>query len=190
MEKYRYMKDKENDEYFTFRGRWFDYIYGKDKIEYALRIGETIDYFYFTITALYSDLSENFTVDITPSNAMYNAFNMLMEDFCILDVMEEGTPEKKSLEFKKSKDNIKLTFKNMPSAPKSFCTVEFANIRRWGDTRFANIVSTKEKDFAENPIKVGDFRYEFKGRLHYMFDELEDSFEKEYNINTNQSNIK
>ena len=103
MEKYRYKIDKESEEYFTFRGRWFDYIYGENSPEYALRLGETTDYFYFTITALHNELGENFDIDITKENIMYDAFNNLMKEFYLIDVKEEGTAERKTLEFKKCK---------------------------------------------------------------------------------------
>ena len=183
MEKYRYKIDKRDEEYFTFSGRWFDYIYGENKPEYALRIGETADYFYFTITALYDELGDEFDVNIGKDNIMYNEFNKLLKGFYLLDVCEEGTPERKSLEFKKQKDNIQIKFKNIPEHRTSFCTIEFANVRRWGDTRFVDVKSISDANFYGNLQKMGKFRYEFKERLHNMFNVLEELFDNQNIIN-------
>lgn len=178
MEKFRYSVDRTSEEYFTFRGRWADYIWGESGPEYALRMGETTDYFYFTITSLYKDLGENFEIDITKDCIIFDILNRFIEGFELLDVKEEGTPERKTLEFKRHNQGIKITFKNMINKG-CFCTIEFANARRFGDTRFANIISIDDKSFFQNPIKVGDFRYEFKQRVHYMFDDLEKLYENQ-----------
>lgn len=176
MEKFRYRVDRSNEEYFTFKGRWADYIWGKDKPEYALRMGETTDYFYFTIISLNKDLDKQFKIDIVKDCIIYEPISKLIEGFKLIDVNEEGTPERKTLQFQTNNDGIQLTFKNMVNKG-CFCTIEFANARRFGDTRFCNIVAIDDNNFFNNPIKVGDFRYEFKKRLHYMFDEFERLYE-------------
>ena len=93
-----------------------------------------------------------------------------MKGFKLIDVFEEGTPERKSLCFEQLDDSIHIVF-NLTNEERVFYTIEFANLRRLGDTRFKNIVTENTDKFDIEDDR--EFRYKFKVRLHHMLDELE-----------------
>ena len=177
MERYKFFKDDEG--YSTSRGRWCKYFFNQNNEDGLLIIGETDDYFYFTISLKEGLIKDRFTINIDEASLMYNPLNQLLSGFKIIDVFEEGTPERKSLSFEKADMGIKVIF-NLTNEEKVFYTIEFANLRRLGDTRFKNLVNDNEKLAGYEDEK--DFRYKFKVRLHHLLDELE-------KLNENQQNI-
>lgn len=167
MEKYEFFKDEGN--YSTSRGRWCKCFFNQNN-EYGLMIiGETDDYFYFTISLKDGVLKDKYSIVINENDSIYNLLNQLLKGFRLIDVLEEGTPEKKSLCFEREGDDIKITF-NLTNEEKVFYTIEFANLRRLGDTRFKDLVMDKRQFNIEDER---DFRYKFKVRLHYLLDGLE-----------------
>lgn len=167
MEKLRLYKDDET--YSTSRGRWCKYFFNQANQDGMLMIGETDDYFYFTIALKEGVLRDKYSININNCSVLYQALSQVLDGFKIVDVFEEGTPERKSLRFEKQKDNIKIIF-NLTDEERVFYTIEFANLRRLGDTRFKNII----KDNGLLDIEdEREFRYKFKVRLHYLLDDLE-----------------
>ena len=175
MERCKFFKDDEN--YSSSRGRWCKYFFNYNDQDALIIVGETDDYFYFTISLREGLLKDKYSINIDEKSIIYSALNNLLKGFKLIDVFEEGTPEKKSLCFEKEGKDIKLTF-NLTSEENVFCTIEFANLRRLGDTRFRNLQTYNNK-----PLNVDaerDFRYNFKVRLHHLMDELEIVCQNQY----------
>ena len=169
MEKFKFCKDDEN--YSSSKGRWAKYFFNQGKDEGLIIIGETDDYFYFTLSLKDGILKNKYSISISQDSILYYPLNNLLNGFKLIDVFEEGTSEKKSLSFEKLNDEIYIVF-NLTNEERVFCTIEFANLRRLGDTRFKNIIV----DNVKNKFDIEDnreFRYKFKVRLHYLLDELE-----------------
>ena len=135
--------------------------------------GETDDYFYFTLSLKEGFLKDRFEITLNNESVMYQHFNKLLQGFKLIDVYEEGSPERKTLAFEKVDETIKIIF-NLTPEQKVFYTIEFANLRRLGDTRFKNLIM--ENDDEANIEVERDFRYKFKVRLHNMMNDLEDIY--------------
>ena len=168
MEKIRFYKDGDS-EYFTSRGRWCKYFFDHNETLGLIIIGETDDYFYFTLSLREGVLKDKLSITIDDKSLMYEHFDKLISGFKLIDVFEEGTPEQKSLCLQKLDHNIQIDF-NLTSDEKVFCTIEFANLRRLGDTRFKNIIKQNGVFGVEDER---EFRYKFKVRLHNMMDDLQ-----------------
>ena len=140
-------------------------------------IGETDDYFYFTIALKEGCLKNKYSVTINEESAIFEYLKKLMKGFKLIDVFEEGSPERKSLEFEKRKGAIEIAF-NLTDEERVFYTIEFANLRRLGDTRFKNIVKDKGAFDVEDER---EFRYKFKVRLHNLLDDLERQYANQQN---------
>lgn len=176
-----FAQDSEN--YSTSRGRWAKYFFNQSQDEGLIIIGETDDYFYFTLSLKDGMLKDKYSIKISNDSVMYQPLNKVLKGFKLIDVFEEGTPEKKSLTFEKLDNEILIMF-NLTNEERVFYTIEFANLRRLGDTRFKNIIVDNDK----NKFDVEDdrdFRYKFKVRLHYLLDDLEQVCQT-----VNQQNIK
>ena len=171
MEKLKFYKD--NETYSTSRGRWCKYFFNQSNQYGMLMMGETDDYFYFTISLKEGVLSDKYSINITNRSALYKALSQVVQGFKIIDVLEEGTPERKSLRFEKQKDDIKIIF-NLTDEERVFYTIEFANLRRLGDTRFKDLVFEDGRNFDVEDER--DFRYKFKVRLHNMLNDLEQQY--------------
>lgn len=169
MEKIKFHKD-DSGEYSTSRGRWCKYFFNQDNQDALIIFGETDDYFYFTLALKDGLLKDKFDITINDGSVMYQHFSKLVAGFKLIDVLEEGSPERKSLAFEKMDNAIKVTF-NLTSEQKVFYTIEFANLRRLGDTRFKNLII--DNDDTANIEQERDFRYKFKVRLHNMMNDLE-----------------
>ncbi len=168
MERLKFSKD--NEQYSTSRGRWAKYFFNQGKDEGLIAIGETDDYFYFTLSLREGVLKDKYLVEIPTDSVMYNPLNNVLKGFKLIDVFEEGSPERKSLCFEKQKDCINIIF-NLTDEERVFYTIEFANLRRLGDTRFKNVAMDNKTEFDIEYER--EFRYKFKVRLHHMLDELE-----------------
>ena len=168
MERLKFFKENEN--YSTSRGRWCKYFFNQNNEDGLIIIGETDDYFYFTISLKEGMLQDNYIIDLDENSLLYDPLNQLLQGFKLVDVFEEGSPERKSLCFEKQDKHIRLTF-NLTPEQKVFYTIEFANLRRLGDTRFKNLV-TDNKTTVDIEVER-EFRYKFKVRLHHLLDGLE-----------------
>lgn len=178
MEKIKFSAD--GGDYSTSRGRWCKYFFNQSNQVGLMTIGETDDYFYFTLSLKEGVLKEKYSITLDKDSIMYYPLHQMLNGFSLIDVFEEGTPEKKSLCFEKNNDNIKITF-NLTAEERVFYTIEFANLRRLGDTRFKNLVSENKN---EMDIETeSDFRYKFKVRLHKLLDELEDLYKSQQTQN-------
>lgn len=176
MDRFEFKKDG-NEEYLTSRGRSLKYY--SERNNAVLLIGESDDYFYFTLMKTDENpLNEQFSLDIDKENILYKPFEIVIENFDSLEVMEEGTPEKKSLEFKKNENSIQLIF-NLTKADQLFQTIEFANLRRLGDTKFKKIEPSENNEDCHKILYLTKLRYEFKVRLHKMLDEIEKEISKQ-----------
>lgn len=171
MERLKFYKD--DDAYSTSRARWCKYFFNQSNQDGMLMIGETDDYFYFTISLKEGVLKNKYVIDINKDSKLYRSFNKVVTGFRVIDVLEEGTPEKKSLRLEKLDDMIKLTF-NLTEQERVFYTIEFANLRRLGDTRFKDLIFEDGRGFDVEDER--DFRYKFKVRLHNMFNDLEQQY--------------
>ena len=167
MERFKFVKDSED--YSTSRGRWAKYFFNQGKDECLMIVGETDDYFYFTIMLKDGVLKDKYLVNIPQDSIVYNAFKNVAKGFKLIDVFEEGSAERKSLTIQKQDNAIQIVF-NLTEQERVFYTIEFANLRRLGDTRFKNIIKDNGVFDVEDER---DFRYKFKVRLHYLLDELE-----------------
>ena len=177
MERLIFTNDLER--YSTSRGRWAKYFFNQGKDVGLITIGETDDYFYFTLSLKEGVLKDNYLVQIPSDSVMYNPLSNVLKGFKVIDVFEEGTPERKSLCFAKVDGGIKLTF-NLTQEERVFYTIEFANLRRLGDTRFKNIVP--DNQIGEFDIEDDrEFRYKFKVRLHHLLDELDRVYQDQQN---------
>ena len=173
MEKVEFYKKDEGA--LCSNARWCKYFFKNNSNYGLMMIGETDDYFYFTISLKDGMLKNNYNINISQDSIMYNTFNRLVTGFKVIDVMEEGSPEGKSLCFKNQNNSIDITF-NLIDEERVFYTIEFANLRRLGDTRFKSLITN---DDAEYDVEIErEFRYKFKVRLHQMFDELEKLYTK------------
>ncbi|MFQ6724236.1 MAG: hypothetical protein ACLRFE_02760, partial [Clostridia bacterium] len=147
------------------------YFFNQNDDNGLIIIGETDDYFYFTIALQEGTLSDKYSLTLSQDSKIYFPLSKILSGFKVIDVFEEGTPERKSLSFEKLDSDIKLTF-NLTNEPKVFYTIEFANLRRLGDARFRNLIKEgKEKLDVDTE---SDFRYKFKVRLHNLLNDLED----------------
>ena len=173
MEKIKFYKDN-GEEYSTSRGRWCKYFFNRDNKYGLIIMGETDDYFYFTICLKEDLLKDKYSLTIDNESLMYKHFDKLTKGFKLIDVFEEGSPERKSLCLEKADKDIQLTF-NLANEEKPFYTIEFANLRRLGDTKFKNLIFTNENllDDKNRYEFISDFRYRFKVRLHEMMNDLE-----------------
>ena len=180
MDKFKFEKD--NEEYSTSKGRVFKYFFNNGE-QGLLQIGETDDYFYFTIMLKEKYLKDSFTLVIEQDNLIYEVLNNFIKGFETITVKEEGSPEQKTIGFKKIKNKIEIVF-GLTEEEKVFFTIELANLRRLGDTRFAELVPTKQLNEQEFYEMEFEFRYKFKARIHRMLDELDnicENFTKEIN---------
>ncbi len=175
MEIFKFFKD--NEDYATSRGRWAKYFFNQSGDEGLIVLGETDDYFYFTLSLRQGALKDRYSINFSQDSILYKPLNNILDGFKLIDVLEEGTPERKSLCFAKGDGNIKLTF-NLTQEERVFYTIEFANLRRLGDTRFKNLVDENGKQNQDIEIER-EFRYKFKERLHNMLDELERSYNQQ-----------
>lgn len=170
----QFVNNKYTEEYSTSRGRWVKCLF--DKGDSLMIIGETDDYFYFTLMLREGYLAHEYSVEISMDDEMYNPLVKLLEGFKLIEVLEEGTPEGKSLSFEKGEDCIHIVF-HLTEEERAFYTIEFANLRRLGDTKFKNI-TFDEADLSDvcNPREefIREFRYNFKVRLHNLLNELEE----------------
>lgn len=169
MEKIKFYKDGE--EYSSSRGRWCKYFFNQNNKDGLVIIGETDDYFYFTIALRDGTLKDKYDIVIDNKSVMYEHFNKILDGFKLIDVFEEGSPERKSLCFERLNNEIKVQF-NLTNDEKVFYTIEFANLRRLGDTRFKNLIFESGSTMEDER----DFRYKFKVRLHKMLDDLENIY--------------
>lgn len=186
MEQFDFVNDK--DEYSTSRGRYFKYFFNNNGQEGLLIIGETDDYFYFTISLRKGYLKDRFNLEVRTNNLLYNKLVNLINGYESIGVYEEGTPEKKSICFQKSNGPIEIIF-NLTSEERPFYTIELANLRRLGDTRFVKLVpegECSEKEFYE---MKETFRYKFKARIHKLLDELEHELKASKDLKNAQENI-
>lgn len=161
---------KDDEQYSTSRGRWAKYFFNQGKDEGLITIGETDDYFYFTLSLKEGVLKDKYLIEIPSDSVMYNPLNNVLNGFKLIDVFEEGSPERKSLCFEKQKDDINITF-NLTEEERVFYTIEFANLRRLGDTRFRQVITQNGDIFDIEDER--ELRYGFKVRLHKLLDELE-----------------
>lgn len=168
MERFKFSKD--NEQYSTSRGRWAKYFFNKGKDEGLILIGETDDYFYFTLSLKEGMLKNHYSLDIKNDSALFNPLQKLLQGFKLIDVMEEGSTERKSLCFQQHNDSVKLIF-NLTEEERVFYTIEFANLRRLGDTRFRQVIMQNSDKFDIEDER--ELRYGFKVRLHKLLDELE-----------------
>ena len=171
MERLKFSIDDES--YSTSRGRWCKYFFNQNNKDALMIIGETDDYFYFTISVRDGMLKDKYCIKLNQGSVMYEPMSKLLSGFETIDVFEEGSPERKSLCFAKCKNGIKITF-NLTDEERVFYTIEFANLRRLGDTRFKNLVVEGDKKLDVEIER--DFRYKFKVRLHKLLDELNDMY--------------
>ena len=169
MERLKFFKD--NEDYATSRGRWAKYFFNQLGDEGLIVIGETDDYFYFTLSLRQGTLKDRYSINFSQDSILYNPLNNILDGFKLIDVLEEGTPERKSLCFAKGDGGINLTF-NLTQEERVFYTIEFANLRRLGDTRFNHLICENGKQNQDIETER-EFRYKFKVRLHNMLDELE-----------------
>lgn len=172
MEKIEFKKDEES--YSSSKGRYLKYFFEKETSG-LFQIGETDDYFYFTIMLRDGYLKNEFKLTINEQDVLYEYFSTFLKGFSYIEVMEEGTPEKKSITFIKNENNIEIIFK-LTEEEKVFYSIELANLRRLGDTRFAKLVPTKNMSEQEFYEMESTFRYKFKTRIHQMLDELENKY--------------
>ena len=179
MEKIEFKKDEET--YSSSKGRYLKYFFEKETSG-LFQIGETDDYFYFTIMLREGYLKDEFKLTINEKDELFDHFSTFLKGFSCIEVMEEGTPEKKSVAFVKNENNIEIIF-NLTEEEKVFYSIELANLRRLGDTRFAKLVPTKSMTEQEFYEMESTFRYKFKTRIHQMLDELEIKY------NTNKENL-
>ncbi len=169
MEKIVFAKDDEA--YSTSRGRWCKYFFNQNHQDGLVVIGETDDYFYFTLSLKDGVLKDEYCITISQDSAIYNPLSKVLKGFKLIDVFEEGTPERKSLKLQKHNKDIQIVF-SLTSEERVFYTIEFANLRRLGDTRFKDVVlDNKNKQFDVEAER--EFRYKFKVRLHNLLDDLE-----------------
>lgn len=175
MERIEFVNDKNKSS--ALKGRWFRYFFNKNNIERLLMIGETDDYFYFTIMQKNGYIKGKYTINIDSEDFLFNALSSFIDGYECIEIMEEGSPEKKSIEFCKNNNSIDIVF-NLTDEERVFNTIELANLRRLGDTRFGKLVPTvelEEKEFYEMESK---FRYKVKSRIHHMLDEMEISYQE------------
>ena len=99
MERLKFNKD--NEQYSTSRGRWVKYFFNQGQGEGLMIMGETDDYFYFTLSLREGVLKDKYLIQISSDSVIYNPLNKLLNGFKLIEVFEEGTPEKKSLCFEK-----------------------------------------------------------------------------------------
>lgn len=161
---------KDNGDYSTSRGRWCKYYFTQHGEDGLIIIGQTDDYFYFQLSLKDGTLSDKYSLTLNQDSKMYIPLSEVLSGFKVIDVFEEGTPERKSLCFEKFDNAIKLTF-NLTNEPRVFYTIEFANLRRLGDTRFRNLIE-ENKDGVDFETER-DFRYKFKVRLDELLNKLE-----------------
>lgn len=173
MEKLEFKKDKE--EYSSSKGRYLKYFFEKPE-QGLFQIGETDDYFYFTIMLKDGYLRNNYSLTIEENDFLYDSMCEFLEGYTNIEVMEEGSTERKSIGFIKNKESIEIVF-NLTEEEKAFYTIELANLRRLGDTRFSKLVPSKNLTEKETHEAEFSFRYEFKGRIHKLLDQLEKELE-------------
>ena len=176
MQSVKFYNERNKDDYSTSRGRWCKYFFDQNNQSGLMLIGETDDYFYFTISLKDGFLKDKYSLTLNDNSMLYEQFDKLLKGFKLMDVYEEGTPEKKSLCFIKGEGSIKIVF-NLTSEEKVFSTIEFANLRRLGDTRFKNLITEGKRELNVDDIR--DFRYQFKVRIHRMLDDLENIYSQE-----------
>ena len=175
---YKFTYSKDNETYSSSRGRYAKLIFGENNLDNFLQISETDDYFCFTIMQREGSLQGEHCLSITDDLPLYHPLINFMDGFEYIEIMEEGSPERKSIGFKISENNIKVIF-NLTNQEKVFQSIELANLRRLGDTRFAKLIPSNklnEKDFYE---MESTFRHKVKVRLHTMMDELEAAYNSE-----------
>ena len=68
MEKLKLSKD--NEQYSTSRGRWAKYFFNQGKDEGLITIGETDDYFYFTLSLKEGVLKDKYLIQIPSDRVM------------------------------------------------------------------------------------------------------------------------
>ena len=81
-------------------------------------------------------------------------------------------PIQKHIEFVKNQENIEIVF-HLNAEEKAFYTIELANLRRLGDTRFKKLVTEKKLSDSEFYELESRFRYKFKARIHALLDAVE-----------------
>lgn len=175
---YKFTYSKDNDTYSSSRGRYAKLIFGENNLYNFLQISETDDYFCFTIMQRDGVLKDKLCITIANDLPLYRPLINFMDGFEYIEIMEEGSPEGKSIGFKTGSNKIEMIF-NLTNHEKVFQSIELANLRRLGDTRFAKLIPSNklnEKDFYE---MKNTFRHKVKVRLHTMMDELEAAYNSE-----------
>lgn len=174
MEKFQFLKDTDDNHlYSPARGRYFKLFLDDDQ-QTLLQIGETDDYFYFTIMLKENYLKNSHSLIISPTSVLYSPLCDLLSDFKEIEVMEEGSPERKSISFKKEPNQIEIKF-TLTDQEKVFYTIELANLRRLGDTKFKTLSPQRQLTNEEQYKLESSFKYKFKARIHNLLDRLEES---------------
>lgn len=169
MDRYEFIKD--NEKYSTSRSRKIKYYF--EKINTILTMGESDDYFYFTLMKTDENaLEHQFSLEIDRNNILFQPLMIILEQLQAIEVMEDGTPEQKSIEFRRCEEGIQLIF-NLKTNENLFKTIEFSNLRRLGDTKFKKIIPSKNKEEINDILFLTRLKYEFKERLHSCLDEIE-----------------
>lgn len=142
-------------------GFYIDYIFTDKSNKKCLRISKDDDYFSFSIFSPYEQLVNIQKINIDSSNPLFSPIKKLLEGSTLIEILEEGIDEGKSIIFQDNKHSLDIIF-NLTNNPTNVTSISLTNVR----------LASPDVTFGKGSPAIPDFKNKLNSALLEIKDKL------------------